>query len=396
MMGGTSPGAPGAMPHSPFSPGRGGVDLRGMMPQGGPLQHPPVHAAQTMGMTSWAPSQHQPMGTNQGTGSVHRIDHADDRHREQSRGANPRTLGNGDSASFDSSHEIAASVLLLAASAMKEQYASSPSSAATAPSSTKDADDDSAADEDRNVPLKKRKTASGIMRKKSPETIIACHVSPHSENSKGQSAANSPNLCVRGGSHDGSPSASSYDLKDGQALHDSAKITDTKEIHPPTHVEIPHFPSVLYAVLTESEFSGKVLQWLPHGQSWKIMRWDALRRQVLPKYFSQLREEDGKDARGSIDAFLWHLSAWGFEEIIDGPDVGAYSHAVRAHSLHCYDTLKTVGGAPPIAIFNTPISRFSLTHPLYSSSAENFLDFVTKCDSLLQKRMGQILRLPPS
>jgi len=144
-------------------------------------------------------------------------------------------------------------------------------------------------------------------------------------------------------SEQGTPLSSYDSLKDGHPLPDSAKINDAKEITlvhrrchpkgPPTHVEIPHFPSVLHAVLTESEFANSVLQWLPHGQSWRIVRWDALRRQVLPKYFSQLREEDCKDGTGqvcgSIDAFLWHLSAWGFEEVTDGPDVGAYSHVVR-------------------------------------------------------------------
>lgn len=180
------------------------------------------------------------------------------------------------------------------------------------------------------VPLKKRKTAAEIMRKKVDDSA-ACHISPHSDNSKIHStpdatpvASNTPTSKAT------SNASSSYDLKDGQALPDSAKVNDTKEITPPSHVEIPHFPSVLHAVLTESEFAGKVLHWLPHGQAWKIIRWDALRKQCLPKYFNQLREEDSKDGSASIDAFLWHLSAWGFEEVTDGPDAGAYSHVVRS------------------------------------------------------------------
>jgi hypothetical protein len=244
--------------------------------------------------------------------------------------------------------------------------------------------------------LKKRKqAAAGIMRKKSsPDAVsLASHVSPCS--TAGTPAASGSGDGPRPGKADasgsnrgaaaaspprpGSSPSSSYDLRDGQALHDSAKIHDPKEIalvpspppppppapiaaphphHSPAHQqvaaatipklhkhqlnhqrrEIPHFPSVLHAVLTESEFAGKVLLWLPHGQAWRIVRWDALRRSVLPKYFAQLNDDDGaapsKDAAapmpsGSIDAFLWHLSAWGFEEVNEGPDVGAYAHVVR-------------------------------------------------------------------
>lgn len=357
MMLGAGGPPPGGMPPRPFVPTSRGADF-GRMPQGVVVQgqHPgmrgpgPHHVAMT---SSWMPSTpcqpHQQQQQQQthlrvnGGGIVHRVDlHRDagtiaeqSTHDEDVTTPMRSLASKGGSSSFDSSHEAAASVLLLAAGAMKER------TTARAPPSTRDAGSHSASvdETDRTVPLKKRKNAAAdIMRKKSAEHSIPCHVSPHSEMSKNDSstnggdssAANTPTQPVRTrrGTPGGSPS-SSYDLKDGQALPDSAKITDTKDISPPTHVEIPHFPSVLHAVLTESEFAGKVLNWLPHGQSWKIVRWDALRRQVLPKYFSQLREEDSKDGSGSIDAFLFHLSAWGFEEVTDGPDAGAYSHVVR-------------------------------------------------------------------
>lgn len=257
-------------------------------------------------------------GSSWSTSSPHRVEHG-----ERGEATPTRSLPSSASRSFDSPHEVAASVLLLAARVTRE----------------KELKAEAEANEEygRNVPLKKRKNAADIMRKKHDDAF--CHVSPHSETSEhidsrvGASsappdAATATPSSSRQTSTGGSP-MSSYDLKNSQALPDSAKVNDTKDITPPSHVEIPHFPSVLHAVLTESEFAGKVLMWLPHGQSWKIVRWDALRRQVLPKYFSQLREEDSKDGSASIDAFLWHLSAWGFEEVTDGPDVGAYSHVVR-------------------------------------------------------------------
>jgi hypothetical protein len=90
---------------------------------------------------------------------------------------------------------------------------------------------------------------------------------------------------------------------------------------------IPHFPTVLHHVLVDKELDGKVIQWLPDGEAWKVIRWDAMRRQVLPKYFADLRDENGSGC-GTIDAFLYHLDAWGFEEIQDGINAGAYRNDV--------------------------------------------------------------------
>jgi hypothetical protein len=131
--------------------------------------------------------------------------------------------------------------------------------------------------------------------------------------------------------------SASYDSKESplrdskqeatQALLDSSKVHNTTDIAPQSHVVVPHFPSVLHHVLSDPAYCGSVLQWLPDGEAWKVLRWDALRRQVLPRYFAALTDEHGKGC-GTIDAFLWHLTAWGFEEVKDGTDVGAYRHDV--------------------------------------------------------------------
>jgi len=93
---------------------------------------------------------------------------------------------------------------------------------------------------------------------------------------------------------------------------------------PPSQLTFPHFPSLLHTVLSST--TDKVLEWLDDGKSWRIVRWDALRRNILPKFFPQLQDE--KTESGSIDAFLQQLTAWGFKEITEGPDAGAYSHEV--------------------------------------------------------------------
>jgi len=180
-----------------------------------------------------------------------------------------------------------------------------------------------------------------------------CHISPvsHSSSEHGMIGTGTES------SEDGTPvrrtnpaatnnSAHSYDSKDlhpsyrnsgrvskgesTQELLDSSKVHSTAQIGSsssvfPSQVTIPHFPTVLHHVLVDKDFDGTVIQWLPNGETWKVVRWDAMRRQVLPKYFADLRDEDGSGC-GTIDAFLYHLDAWGFEEIQDGTNAGAYRH----------------------------------------------------------------------
>lgn len=191
------------------------------------------------------------------------------------------------------------------------------------------------------VPLKKRKKHLDFLRKNNDDKttegqLQPCHVSPVSHGSvEGRTVSHeesTPERPRRMGAD--TERSSSYDSKDSpyqkettQELLDSSKIHNATDIAVPSQVVIPHFPSVLHEVLSDPEFAGSVVTWLPDGESWKVLRWDALRRQVLPRYFSTLRDEDGSGC-GTIDAFLWHLTAWGFEEIKDGSDVGAYRHEV--------------------------------------------------------------------
>ena len=189
------------------------------------------------------------------------------------------------------------------------------------------------------VPLKKRK-------KQLRED--ACHVSPFSHSSNDRESTNSSAT----GNH-----AHSYDSKDmgpsslarpkgemTQELLDSSKVHSTAQIGagatlPISQVLIHHFPTVLHQVLVDKELAtdekGPAIQWLSNGESFKVNDWNAMRRQVLPKYFSDLRDEH-ESSSGTIDAFLYHIDAWGFEEIKTGPNSGAYCHDVSAYLADFY------------------------------------------------------------
>jgi len=225
---------------------------------------------------------------------------------------NKRSHSTTASASFDSQHEVAHSVLMLASAAKEHERRNSAGSAASDASSASN-------EEHTKVPFKKRKMVSDIIRSKTNNNDGAFHVSPVSHGSKTAEAL--PAACSPDRSH-ASHNSSYEDIKGGQALLDSSKVSEGKNIAPPTTVTVTHFPWQLYNLLANSSSPSSpeqgVLEWCSHGKAWRIVRWDALRKLILPKYFGG----------ASVDSFLADLTAWGFTEVNDGNDAGAYSHTL--------------------------------------------------------------------
>jgi hypothetical protein len=233
-----------------------------------------------------------------------------------------------------------AALLLVSSKGMFPVHSAAPN---TKPQEHEHESSSSDAPEKATMPLKKRKKHLDFLRRNqdtestTDEQTQPCHVSPVSHSSLGstrRSVSSEEHTPQRRGAA-GAHRTNSYDSKESpyqqkegtQELLDSSKIHSTTDIAPPATVMVPHFPSVLHRALSDNEFAGTVISWLPNGEAWKVLRWDTLRREVLPLYFADLRDEDGNGC-GTIDAFLWHLSAWGFEEVTDGTDVGAYRHGV--------------------------------------------------------------------
>jgi hypothetical protein len=204
-----------------------------------------------------------------------------------------------------------------------------------------------------NVPLKKRKKHLDFLRRNQgvDETPSEsrrgqpCHISPVSSSSIGSvvnvdeqhleetmSISSTKTTLLSTANLELSTSLTdSYDIKQAQALPETAKIKRSIDIGSSPEssmLVVTHLPTILHNALKQQEFAS-VLQWLPNGEAWKVLRWDGLRREILPKFFPHLCDDEGKEY-GSIDAFLLHLSSWGFEEIQDGSEVGAYRHLVSA------------------------------------------------------------------
>jgi len=149
-----------------------------------------------------------------------------------------------------------------------------------------------------------------------------------------------------------SPSSSTGDNGSSSTIASMEDKKAQSEKHappPPSVVLLPHFPSLLHDVLSSSIHSGKVLEWLPHGQAWRVLRWDEMSNTVLPSYFPEFCAETSKeDADAAVDMFLWHVKAWGFEEVRKvGADMGSYRHKlfVRRDADLCRQMHLT--GTPP-------------------------------------------------
>lgn len=134
------------------------------------------------------------------------------------------------------------------------------------------------------------------------------------------------------------------------------------------------FPSMLHGVLGRNEpVITSSVEWLSHGRGFRVLRWDRLCTEVLPKEFSELCDNlfptnrqdkierrfdsEGKpfDSREQmksnefsddqwVEAFLWHIRAWGFQEVMTGKDRGSFRHEVSEMYISYYYYLH-----PPIA-----------------------------------------------
>ena len=232
----------------------------------------------------------------------------------------------------DPSQEIASVLLMAAAAATSVKEANASADEGTVLSRDLDYTSNHG-----SRPLKKRRSTdhsvSNVSGEVGTSSDDAYHVSPISHSSKSGTTVETHTM-----SHDtpSTSSAHSFDMKEEpHSGNTSASVKkDPSQVRPQQSMfrMIPQFPSIVHWILSEptSKFSVdlSVLQWVSHGQAWRIIRWDAFHRQVLPALFPQL--VSSATETGSIDAFMWQLKAWGFQEIKDGPDIGAFAHTVSA------------------------------------------------------------------
>ena len=78
------------------------------------------------------------------------------------------------------------------------------------------------------------------------------------------------------------------------------------------------FPVKLHKILSNPLFC-RIITWLPHGRSWKILQSEEFEREVLPRYFRHKK----------LASFMRQVNGWAFTRVNEGPDHKSYYHEVR-------------------------------------------------------------------
>lgn len=75
------------------------------------------------------------------------------------------------------------------------------------------------------------------------------------------------------------------------------------------------FSIKLHRILSNPEFS-RIISWLPHGRSWRVLQPKIFEEKVIPRYFRHTR----------FSSFMRQVNGWGFRRISRGIDINSYYH----------------------------------------------------------------------
>lgn len=78
-----------------------------------------------------------------------------------------------------------------------------------------------------------------------------------------------------------------------------------------------NFPAKLHEILSRTDISD-IIDWSPHGRSWRVYKPKAFEEKVIPQYFRHCK----------YNSFTRQVNGWGFRRITQGPDHNAYFHEV--------------------------------------------------------------------
>lgn len=157
----------------------------------------------------------------------------------------------------------------------------------------------------------------------------------------------------------------------------------------------------------KSDIIASAMEWLPHGKAWRVLRWDTLCTQVLPREFPTLcnnntttmkeahheelskanddddTRDDNESSGSSVDdkknqqfssdeqwiqAFLKHVKSWGFEEVVVGRDRGSFRHELFQRESPESCTKMTMNSI--ISSASTLLSTPTYSTPTYNDTVQ--------------------------
>ncbi|KAL7473315.1 hypothetical protein ACHAXS_013922 [Conticribra weissflogii] len=115
----------------------------------------------------------------------------------------------------------------------------------------------------------------------------------------------------------------------------------------------------------------RIISWMPHGRSWKIIDLPEFERKVLPQYFKQ----------SNMKSFHRQANGWGFRRMLKGPDKGSFYNEFFIRGVpHLCKKMKRIGGAKTIEDANIShepnLWMISTIHPLPETIRRDDLNFI--------------------
>ena len=102
----------------------------------------------------------------------------------------------------------------------------------------------------------------------------------------------------------------------------------------------PNFPAKMHAILSNPDIAD-IVEWLPHGRSWRITKPREFEHLVLPRYFEHSK----------FSSFVRQTNGWGFRRISVGSDRNSYYNELFLRGLpHLCKKMKRHGVSEKFSI----------------------------------------------
>lgn len=144
----------------------------------------------------------------------------------------------------------------------------------------------------------------------------------------------------------------------------------------------PNFPAKMHAILSNPDLAD-IIEWLPHGRSWRILKPREFEHRVLPRYFEHSK----------YSSFVRQTNGWGFRRISVGSDRNSYYNELFLRGLpHLCKQMKRHGVAEKIMIDAKHEPDLGSISKLYPVPYETTQDDLVVLESIIDE--GPRARMP--
>lgn len=109
-----------------------------------------------------------------------------------------------------------------------------------------------------------------------------------------------------------------------EAQSSAGPLKKRRKMEEKTLYDVTLFLEKVHKLLSDGE-SEAAWEWMPHGKTFRVLRWDVLADTVLSELFAK---ENIMDVDALIHSFKGQLKECGFVEVKRGKDYGSYCHEV--------------------------------------------------------------------